>query len=106
MAFRLGDYPRGAEIHLDYMTATWRANGVRLPVILPADKSVHTWRMEYDPDVTIDPKWPANVEQHFQGGREKEEDLYQRALKSEAGLTREDFRKLRDQAYDTDTVVA
>ena len=100
MAFRLGDYPRGAEIHLDYMTATWRANGVRLPVILPADKSVHTWRIEYDPDVTIDPKWPANVEQHFQGGRQKEDDLYQRALQFEPALTRKEFRKRLEQACD------
>lgn len=101
MAFRLGDYPGGAEFHLDYMTAKWRANGVRLPLILPADKSVHTWRMKYDPDVTVDPKWPdENLEKHFQGGREKEEDLYQRALKAEAGLTREAFRKRLEKAQD------
>ena len=101
MVFRLGDYPRGAEIHLDYMTATWRANGLRLPIILPADASVHTWRLEYDPDATIDPNWPdEKLKQYLTGGRQAEEAIYQTALAAEPGLARERLRERLEAAYD------
>ena len=99
MAFRLGDYVRGAEMHLDYMTATWRANGVRLPVVLPADGSQHRWKMDYDPNATIDPKWPAEgLEASLTNRREPEDQIFQRAAKTEPGLTREQLRQRLEKA--------
>ena len=101
MAFRLGDYTKGAELHLDYMTATWRANGLRLPLIVPADGSSHTWRMTYDPDATIDAKWPdANLEPHLKGGREREEAILERARKTEPDLSPQKLRERLERALD------
>jgi hypothetical protein len=94
MAFRLGDYLDGAEIHVDYMSATWRAGGARLPDILPADGKPHRWRFEYEPEATIDPKWPADgLEPLFaDGGRQSEDALYERAKKADPALSRKQFR--------------
>jgi hypothetical protein len=102
MAWRLGDYPRGAELHMDYMTATWMANGVRLPVILPADGSVHSWRMSYDPDATINPdSWPhPALPQILTGQRQKESELFAKAKEIDSTLTVEAFHKQLEAAQD------
>ncbi|WP_428938593.1 hypothetical protein [Fontivita pretiosa] len=95
VAWRLGDYPRGAEVHVDFMTASWLANGMRLPIIIPADGSVHTWKLEYDPTARIDPNnWPAaNMAELLSGSRQRESDLYEKARQVEPNLTAEEFHK-------------
>lgn len=95
MAWRLGDYPRGAEIHLDFMTATWMASGVRLPEILPADGKPRRWRFDYDPNATIDTHGPAEkwLSTLLTPHRQKEDDLYVKARESEPKLTREFLRE-------------
>jgi hypothetical protein len=100
MVWRIGDYPRGGEIHMDYMTATWLANGYRLPVILPADGKPHTWSMSYDPDATIDPNaWPSPLlKKIVTPQRQSEDDLFALAQKQEPALTRQQFRTQLEQA--------
>jgi hypothetical protein len=108
MVWRIGDYPRGGEIHMDYMTATWLASGSRLPVILPADGKPHTWSMKYDPNEWIDSNnWPSPVlKKILTPQRQKEDDLFELARKDEPGLTRDQFAKWLEQASERGLVAS
>jgi len=108
MVWRIGDYPKGGELHMDYMTATWLASGWRLPVILPADGKPHTWSMKYDPNETIDPNnWPSPIlKKILTPQRQKEDDLYELARKDEPGLARDQFTKWLEQAAERGLVAS
>ena len=97
--WRLGDYPHGAEIHVDYMTATWRALGLRTAIILPADGKPHTWSFDYDPDATLPEQWPEPSIEHLLSPRDVPEDqIYDQAKAFEPGLTREELRRRLERA--------
>ncbi len=55
IAWRIGDYPRDGEIHVDYMAANWMANGIRLPELLPGDGKPYKWKLVYDPEARVNP---------------------------------------------------
>jgi hypothetical protein len=112
IAMRLSDSKRGdslrqaagpgAQIWIDYMSATWKAGYMVLDHFIPGDASVHAWRFEYDPTARVDTHWPdARLEALFQSQSRMSEDQILNGLqKSQKDMTRQAMRRSLEQARD------
>jgi len=49
LGFRLDCEAHGATLHVSYMTATWKAEGLNTRLRVPPDGARHTWALSYDP---------------------------------------------------------
>ncbi len=101
-----GKQVEGVQIWLTSVTATWRADGIVTDVLIPADGSVHTWRLEYDPDARIDTTWPhANMAMYFPDARLEEDAIFEIAGKLEPGLERVEVRRRLETAAEQGLIV-
>jgi hypothetical protein len=53
-----GNKTPGAQLWVDYMSATWKAGYMVLDDFVPADGSAHAWKFAYDADARPDAHWP------------------------------------------------
>ena len=93
----------GAQIWVDYMTATWKAGYMVLDSFVPADGSVHSFKLTYDPEARVDTRWPApSLEATFQKARSRmtEQDILAAMQKDEPTLTLEQLREKLTVARD------
>jgi hypothetical protein len=89
----------GAQIWVDYMTATWEAGYFVTDIFIPADGSAHAWSISYDPDARVDLRWPTpKMADYFRKTRLSEEEVYKLASRDEPSLTRETLRQRLEQA--------
>lgn len=112
LAMRLSDSKRGdslrktdsagAQVWIDYMSATWKAGYMVLDSFVPADASVHTWRISYDPTARVDTRWPdTQIEQLFHDrSRCSEEEILKHLQESDKHATQERMRRLLEKARD------
>ncbi|WP_428938592.1 hypothetical protein [Fontivita pretiosa] len=92
----------GAQIWIDYMTATWKAGYMVLDAFIPADGSVHTWSIDYDADARPDTRWPhAAMRELFEAdSRYAEQDIVAALRRNDPDLAREQVRELLERARD------
>jgi hypothetical protein len=92
----------GGRFFVDYMTATWKASFMVLDAFIPADASVHTFSVKYDPEARPDMRWPnAHLQEIFRrGAKMKEQDIFSAIQKQEPALTRESLRAMLDKVRD------
>lgn len=91
---------RGAQIWVDYMTATWKAGYMVLDSFIPADGSMHTFSLSYDPNARVDMHWSdSRLEAIFKNQeRMAEEDIVSAMQKHEPKLTRDLLRPVLETA--------
>jgi hypothetical protein len=94
MAVRVGDTGGGGNLTplltYDYMTSGWKAGGYDT-VPIPADGSVHTWCMAWEPNAVVPSEW---ADPKLRGYLDPErrtppEEILERARAQEPGLTKE-----------------
>lgn len=114
LAFRLWEEGPGAQVMVDWSTADWQAAGFESDIIIPPDGEVHTWRLEYSPDATVDLKWKhPELKQYITdqtgNGRpielQGEQFIFQRMKSDYPDLTREKLRSMLEEARDQGLVV-
>lgn len=79
---------------LDCVDARWGADHEETDIFLTADGSVHTWRMEYDPEARMPDEWPdPRLKNYLTRKRQTLEQIYEKARRAEPGLRREVLRR-------------
>jgi hypothetical protein len=96
VAVRVGELrnrtTRATDVHIDYMTGTWRAGGFQTAAIA-ADDRPHSWRLKYDPAAIVPSDWPdARLQTAIGAGRRTEAEVLAEARRAEPGLTPEQLR--------------
>jgi hypothetical protein len=90
-----GNKTPGAQLWVDYMSATWKAGYMVLDDFVPADGSSHTWKFAYDADARPNTRWPdATLEKLFRDRSRLSEDEIVAALGRDI---RKALAKARDQ---------
>jgi hypothetical protein len=84
------------------MTATWKASFMVLDAFIPADASVHSFSVKYDPDVRPDTKWPdAALQEIFKKDQKmKEQEILSAMQKQDPKVTPQALRTVLDKARD------
>jgi hypothetical protein len=94
LAVRIGEIrtPGAAETIVDYMSAGWRAGGFTTGSV-PADGKPHTWRLAYEPNVTVPTTWEdARLRDAMGGARRTEDEILSTLRKDEPALTPQALR--------------
>lgn len=101
MAFRLWEEDMLGQVMVDFMTGDWQAAGMETDILFKPDGSVHEWRMDYDPDVKIDPTWKdPRLKKYLTESMQTEDEIFAKAKADQPDLTREALRKSLEQAND------
>jgi hypothetical protein len=84
----------GVKVGIDYMSAEWGAGGMESDTIIPADGSVHNWRMDYDPDATAPAQWPdPKLKNYLTNHGQTVDQILEKAKQAEPDITREQLQK-------------
>lgn len=105
--FRIGKVINGkARIYLDYKTGLDKGAILNPDLEIPCDGSVHTWKLVYDPDATVEANWPDPLMPQYLKGvnNMRESEILKRAKKIDPKLTLERLHKLLLQARDAGLV--
>ncbi len=89
MVMRVVNAGDKAYIYMDYMTGKWSAGAAEMELTIPTDGSEHTWRFNYDPEVTREPWTDTRLRSYLTTGRQTVEQTMEKARKAEPELTRE-----------------
>ncbi len=101
--FRMGKVKNGqSRFHLDYKTGKARGAILNPDIEIPCDGSVHDWKLEYDPEAKVADTWPDPRLPKWitEKSNVHEDKIYERALKDEPNLKREDLHALLLRARD------
>ena len=90
----------GAQVWIDYMSATWKAGFMIVDSFVPADGADHSFSISYDPDARPDTRWPdARVGEIFKRDQKMiEKDIFEILQKEDPKMTREALRAILDTA--------
>lgn len=96
-----GDGPLVPLLIYDYMTSGWKAGGYDT-VPIPADGSVHSWGMGWEPDAVVPGEWPdARLRGYLDPQRRMPgEEILQRGRQVEPDLTTAALRQRLEAARD------
>lgn len=96
-----GDRPLAPQLMFDYMTAGWKAGGYDVTT-LPADGSVHTWSMAWDPSAVVPKLWPdLRLRSYLDPEKRRSpEAILARGREDEPGLTMEALNQRLNAARD------
>jgi hypothetical protein len=101
--FRIGEVRSGrARFFLDYKTGHAAGAILNPDLELPADGSVHSWELIYDPDATIKDSWPdPRLPMFLDSSRSLHEDeVFERAKKIDPTITKEKLDEILFKARD------
>jgi hypothetical protein len=91
---RFSGVENGVKVGIDYMSAAWGAGGMESDTIIPADGSIHSWRMDYDPDATAPSEWPdAKLKNYLTNHGQTVDQILEKARQAEPEVTREQLQK-------------
>src|SRR5262245_22458181 len=87
--------------NIDYKNGIGNASGLDVDLTVPADGSVHTWEISYDPSARVNTPWPdAHMPEYLPTNFEPIEKILERAKKFNPDLTADRLRRMLNQARD------
>jgi hypothetical protein len=105
--FRMSPAKMGyARFHLDYKTGGGKGALLNPDLVIPCDGSVHSWELSYEPEATVKDAWPDARLPDFIASTHNvhEDEIYERAKKTDPKITREQLHNLLLQARDAGLV--
>ncbi|MBN2357798.1 hypothetical protein JXO59_16930 [candidate division KSB1 bacterium] len=105
--FRIGDVKEGkARFHLDYKTGQGAGAILNPDIEILCDGSVHRWELIYEPEVTVGDSWPDSRLPRWINSTSNvhEDEIFARAQKDDATMTREKLHDLLLSARDAGLV--